>query len=145
MTMQKKDSNWVYVVSLGKDTTQDCVLTWIEIVQQKKRYFHPLEINGWPKEPPNYIAFRYDGKLQSIHHIEGYVVTKNLHDEVPEMPDRNEDVDHFIYKLGTAIVPSKEVRTGNIYASGRKWAMFDTLFTSDTISEACDISKQRME
>lgn len=145
MTMQTQESNWVFVVSLGTSKPEDCDLTWIEIVQKHMKYFHPLGGNGWPKEPPNYIAFRYYGQLQSIHHIEDYVVTKNLHDVIPEMPDHVEDCAFFVYKLGPAIVPSKTVKTGNIYASGRKWAMLDTLLTADTIAEACNISKARME
>lgn len=145
MTMQVKESNWVFVVSLGYTKPENCDLSWIDIVKKKNRYFHPLGGNGWPKEPPNYVAFRYDGRLQSIHHIEDYVVTKNLHNEVPEMPDYVEHSDFFVYKLGPAIVPNKIVKTGNIYPSGRKWAMLDTLFTADTIYEACEISKQRME
>lgn len=144
MTMQSKESNWVFVVSLGYTKPENCDLTWVEIVEKNERYFHPLGGNGWPKEPPNYIAFRYGGQLQSIHHIEDYVVTKNLHDEVPEMPDVVKSCDFFVYKLGPAIVPNKVVKTGNIYPSGRKWAMLDTLLTADTIYEACEISKQRM-
>lgn len=145
MTMQTKESNWVYVVSLGTSKPEKCNLTWIEIVQKHLKYFHPFGGNGWPKEPPNYIAFRYYGQLQSIHHIEDYVVTKNLHDEIPEMPDYIESSDYFIYKLGPGITPTKTVKTGKIYASGRKWAMLDTLFTSDTIAEACNISKERVK
>lgn len=145
MTMQTQESNWVFVVSLGTSKPEDCDLTWIEIVQNNMKYFHPLGGNGWPKEPPNYIAYRYYGQLQSIHHIEDYVVTKKLHDEIPEMPDKVEGYDFFVYKLGPAIVPTKVVKTGNIYASGRKWAMLDTLLTADTIADACNISKARME
>ena len=144
MTIQTKESNWVFMVSLGTSKPEDCDLTWIEIVQKHMKYFHPLGGNGWPKEPPNYIAFRYGGKLQSIHHIEDYVVTKNLHDEIPEMPDYVSDRGFFVYKLGVAIIPGKTVKTGKIYASRRKWAMLDTLLTSDTIAEACNISKARM-
>lgn len=144
MTMQAKESNWVYVVSLATSKPESCDLTWINIVDQKMKYFHPFGTNGWPKEPPNYIAFRYDGKLQSIHHIEGYVVTKNLHSEIIEMPDVQEEKEYFVYSLGEAIRPSKTIKTGKIYASGRKWAMLDTLLTADTIHEASEISKQRM-
>lgn len=144
MTMQTKESNWVYVVSLSTSKPENCDLTWIEIVEQKKKYFHPFGINGWPKEPPNYIAFRYNGILQSIHHIESYTVTKNLHSAIIEMPDVEEMDEHFVYNLGEPIIPSKTVKTGNIYASGRKWAMLDTLLTADTIYEACEISRQRM-
>ena len=144
MTMQAKESNWVYVVSLSTSKPENCELTWIEIVEQKKKYFHPFGINGWPKEPPNYIAFRYNGKLQSIHHIESYTVTKSLHSAIIEMPDVEKVDEYFVYNLGEPIIPLKTVKTGNIYASGRKWAMLDTLLTADTIYEACEISRKRM-
>lgn len=143
MTMQTKDSNWVYVVSLSSAKPENCNITWIDIVKKAKKYFHPLGINGWPKEPPNYIAFRYKGQLQSIHHIEKYTVTKNLHNEIPNMPDYIQSEDYFVYDLGTPIIPNKVVKTGKIYANGRKWAMLDTLLTADTISEASDISYSR--
>ena len=144
MTMQAKESNWVYVVSLSTSKPENCDLTWIEIVEQKKKYFHPFGINGWPKEPPNYIAFRYNGKLQSIHHIESYTVTKSFQSAIIEMPDVEKVDEYFVYNLGEPIIPLKTVKTGNIYASGRKWAMLDTLLTADTIYEACEISRQRM-
>lgn len=144
MTMQTKDSNWVFVVVLGKGKPQGSNLSWKDIVNKEGKYFHPVGINGWPKEPPNYIAFRYDGKLQSIHHIEDYVVTKNMHDEIGEMPDEEWEDNHFVYSLGPAIIPSKLIRTGKIYRNGRVWAMLDTLLTADTVSEARDISKKRI-
>lgn len=43
------------------------------------------------------------------------------------------------------IKPSKEVKTGKIYPSGRGWCHFDTLHTCDTISDARDLTKKRME
>ena len=143
MTMQKKDSNWVYVVSLGSGTPEKCPLTWIEIVKKYNKYFCPVGKYGFPKESPNYIAFRYGGQLQAIHHIEGYTVTKNPHREIPEMPDEEWENEHFIFQLGTAIIPSKVVKTGKIFRNGRVWAMLDTLLTCDTISEARDISYAR--
>jgi len=144
MSMQTIESNMVYVVSLSKDYADGCDLTYIDIVEKKHKYFHPFDYRGWPKEPPNYIAFRYGGKLQSIHHIEKYVVTSNLHDEIKEMPDIESD-DYFVYRLGPAIRPQKEVRTGNIYRNGKVWAMLDTLLTCDTISEARDLTKRRKQ
>ena len=144
MTMQAKESNWVYVVSLSTEKPENCDLTWIELVEKKMKYFHPFGINGWPKEPPNYIGFRYGGRLQSIYHIESYSITKNIHDEIEEMPNVEDEYEHFVYSLGKPIIPSKVVKTGNIYASGRKWAMIDTLLTADTIHEASEISRQRM-
>lgn len=81
--------------------------------------------------------------MQAIHHIDDYIVTKNIHDEIPEMPDEPWEDNYFVYKLGPAIIPSKEVKNGKIYLNGRIWAMLDTLLTSDTISDARDISRAR--
>lgn len=142
MTMQNVDSNLVYVVSLSSKKIEQTNLTWKDIVTKKNSYFHPVGKN-WPNEPVNYIAFRYDGKLQSIHHVESYKVTKNFHEEFIELPDQIVD-SHFVYTLGKAIFPSTEVKSGNVYPSGRVWCHLDTLLTSNTISEARDITKERI-
>ena len=143
MTMQKLDSNLVYVVSLARGTPVAWGISWIDIVEKRRLYFHPVGGSGWPKEPPNYIALRYYGKLQSIHHIEGYKITTNMHKRIPEIPNE-EWGPHFLYTLGPPFCPNKEVRTGNIYPNGRVWCMLDTLFTCDTISAARDLSRERL-
>lgn len=141
MTMQNHDSNWVYVVSLGSGTPKGWGISWIDVIKKKSRYFHPVG-GTWPKEPPNYVAFRYAGKLQSIHHIKDARVFTNPHDEFSEIP-RDEWPPHFLYTLDGGFGPARDVPTGNIYPNGRVWCMLDTLFTSKTISEARDLSKQR--
>ena len=143
MTMQKKDSNYVYVVALSAAKPDGCNISYIDIVKKHKKYFCPVGLYGWPKEPPNYIAFRYNGKLQSIHHIDNYTISRNMHTEIDDMPDEEWSDDCFIFSLGPEIVPSKTVKTGAIYRSGRVWAMLDLLLTCDTISEARDKSKER--
>jgi len=144
MTMQNIDSNWVYVVALAQGKPRGWGISWIDIVRKCHRYFHPVGggRGGWPKDPANYIAFRYYGKLQSIHHIEGYEIVTNMHDRIPEIPSK-EWAPHFLYTLGPEFGPSKEVRTGNIYPKGHVWCMLDTLFTCNTISDARDRSKER--
>lgn len=143
MRMQNIDSNWVYVVSLGPGVPEGWLISWIDIVRMKSAYFHPVG-GSWPKEPPNYIAFRYGGRLQSIHHIEGWQVFEDPHEAFPEIPSVRWDT-HFLYRLGRAFSPAHEVRTGNIYPNGRVWCMLDTLFTAGTIAEARDISRKRGE
>lgn len=145
VTMQNQTSNEVYVVSLGSENPDGCSLSWIDIVNKKNKYFHPMGGNGWPKEPPNYIAFRYSGKLQSIHHIEEYTISNNMRSEIDEMPDVEWEAPCFIYNLGPAIISNKEIRTGKIYRNGRVWCHLDALLTCDTISEARDLTKKRME
>ena len=155
MTTQNKDTNWVYVVSLGlkeveitpaKGEKRTAGIAYVDIVRKYHKYCCPVGggKGGWPKEPLTYIAFRYHGKLQSIHHIEKYTITDNQHPFVPEIPDVELSETHFVYELGPAIIPQKVIRTGDkIVMSNRVWAQLDTLLTSDTITEAMEISKAR--
>ena len=124
--MQRTDSNWVYVVSLSGAS--------IKGVEESSTYSHPKSGN-WPKEPPNYIGFRYGGKLRSVHHVEGYEVVKTT------SPSGFES---FRYTLGPAIRPLHDVRMGAIVRDTRIWAMLDTLLTSPTLSEARRISAERL-
>jgi hypothetical protein len=144
VTMQKQDSNWVYVVALSdEEWARD--LTYIETVEKRRKYFHPLGIRGWPKEPPNYLGFRYYGILQQICHVESAQVVDDFHAHFPESPHYKEKCPYLLYELGKPIIPSSVVRTGKIYANGRKWAMFDLLLTSRTIAAACNASRLREE
>jgi hypothetical protein len=144
MTMQKNDSNLVYIVSLGSGKPHHWKISWIDIITKKSHYFHPIGgKGGWPVSPPNYLAFRYYGQLQAIHHVERYEVFTNPHSHFPEIPS-DDWIPHYLYHLGQAFAPSKVVRTGRIYPSGRVWCALDTLFTVSTISEARDITKKRM-
>lgn len=143
MTMQNVDSNWVFVVSLGNGTPEGWRISWIDIVAKRQRYFHRVG-KGWPKEPPNYIAFRYYGKLQSIHHVDGYSVFDDPHEVFAEIPSQNWGP-HFLYKLGEPFAPLHEVKTGKIYPSGRVWCMLDTLLVAKTISDARDVSAKRAQ
>ena len=67
LRMINRDSNKVYVVSIAQGNPENCSITWRDIVKKKNKYFHPKGGKGYIKNPPNYIAFRYDGRLQSIH------------------------------------------------------------------------------
>lgn len=143
VSVRKIDSNLAFVVVLGSGKPDGWKISWKDIVNKKSYYFHPVGIKGWPKDPPNYIAFRYNGKLQSIHHIEEYEVVTNINKHIPEIPITSWEP-HFLYTLGPKITPSKEVKNGKLYPNGRYWCMFDTLLTSDTIAEARDITKERL-
>ncbi len=142
MTMQKIDSNLVYVVALGHEKPRGWRINYWDVVEKKSLYFHPVGGSGWPKDPPNYIAFRYAGVLKSIHHVKSYKVVENMHKHIREIP-RRQWRPHFLYKLGPAIRPPKVVRTGRIFRNGRVWCMLDTLLTCKTISKARDLTKQR--
>lgn len=146
VSMQNQESNLVYVVSLGRGGPEWSSLSWIDIVEREGRYFHPVgPSGGWPKEPPNYLGFRYSGRLQRIHHVEEWKVVQDLHREIRGMKQKKLPRPLFLYTLGPAITPDREVRTGNIYPNGRVWAMLDLLLTSETISEARDQTRARRQ
>ena len=113
--MRDPQDNRVYVVALSQDPIKgDRDYTWIDVVEKDKHYFHPIK-KGWPDEPPNYIAFRYDGQLQSVHYIESYKVVTN-----PSSVNMNwleSDREQFLYKLGPAMKPLDTVRSGPIWNS----------------------------
>ena len=141
--MQNQRSNMVFVVSLSRGMPEWADISSIDIVRKRGYYFHILG-SGWPKEPPNYIGFRHDGRLQSIHHIEDYEVVEDMRTRIPEIHDGPWEP-HMLYELGPAIHPPHEVKTGKVYASGRVWAMLDLLLTVDTVSDARDRTQARLE
>lgn len=139
--MENTRSNMVYVVSLGDGGAWG--VDFKEIANKRQRYFYPTK-GHWPSSPPNYIAFRYDGQPQSVHHVDEYEVFANPHDVFPDAKDHKIDP-HYLLKLGPAIRPPKEVRTGDkIKRSMRVWAMLDLLLTCSTITEARDKTKERL-
>jgi hypothetical protein len=148
MNRQTLDSNQVFVVSLSSNHLNPswAGTTFIDVVERHRRYFHPVG-NGWPKTPPNYIAFRYGGELRSIHHIEHAEVIMDLAKTAPGvLPVAPVEDPHFLYTLGPAMRPSKRVPAGpKVVRSNHVWAALDLLLTSATITEAMQETKKRQE
>ena len=143
VTMPNKFSNLVWVVPLSNSKFGGGNLSFYEIVEKKNIYFHPIEGN-YVSEPPNYIGFRHSGKLKSIHHIDSVDIITNFHEVLDGLDPKLADSDkHFLYRLGPAIIPPKDVKKGKLYGPGRHWAMLDLLLTCDTVSEARDKTNER--
>ena len=150
-TMQNQTSNLVYVVSANDHVFfKDRDLSFIDVIEKHQKYFHPVG-KGWPIEPPNYIAFRYRGKLQSIHHIESYTVIKDFQEAFNLPSPHLIKPPHYLYELGPAIHPPKEVRTNDKYKgytqiqrAARRECFIDLLLTCDSVSEAFAKTKRRM-
>lgn len=143
VVMESVESNRVYVVSLAGNTPSWSSIGWRELVKNKRKYFYPQGKNC-PKVPPNYMGFRYNGKLQHIHYVEKYEVVEDVHKYIPEIK-KSKIKNHFLLWLGEPFEPRREISNGNIWSNGRLWCMLDTLFTSPTIKHACEISKKRLK
>lgn len=142
VTSRRATDNTVYIVSLSTAPIDPAgTYTWVDVVKEGC-YFHPAA-KGWPSEPPNYIGFRYKGKLQSIHRVEDWEIADSLRAVHPDWPDEQEP--HFVYSLGPAMVPAKEVRSGPIW-SQRNYAAIDLLLSGAcaTISDAVAKTKERL-
>ncbi len=143
LQMQDFESNSVFVVSVSRDTFGGGPTSFVDVVSKYSKYFHPAG-KGWPANPPNYMAFRWDGVLQGIYHVDKYEIITTWE---PHFPDTTEASfqPHYLYHLGPRIMPAHTVKTGNIFRSGRVWAALDLLLTCETISEARDRTQARSE
>ncbi len=147
MTMQNVTSNLVYVVVLGQDPLRWSSLTFKDTVVERGFYYHPVGgRKGWPHTPPNYIGFRFDGRLQQIRHVDHYEVITRPHDYIPEIiPDADwSEEPHFLYTLGLPIEPAQPVLNGKIWPNARLWCALDLLLTCETIQEARDNTQERL-
>jgi hypothetical protein len=147
MTMQDVTSNMVFVVVLGQDPLRWSSLTFKDTVVERGFYYHPVGgSKGWPHTPPNYIGFRFDGRLQQVRHVERYEVITRPHEHIPEIiPEADwTEEPHFLYTLGPPIVPAKPVHNGKIWPNARLWCALDLLLTCETISEARDKTQERL-
>lgn len=141
--MERMTDNTVYVVSLGTGPMVDGkARTWIDVVEKERSYFHPVG-RTWPTQPPNYVGFRYHGKLQSVHHVDSFDIMADVSERNPEWIKT--DIDHFVYKLGPPMAPAKEVRSGNIH-NRRLSCAIDTLLSGafETIGAASEETKRRL-
>ena len=142
-----------------KDCTTYCVVlnrakpgdggdrTFLEYVTDGHCYFHPYGAgNGWPAEPPNFMAFRWDGHVQRIHRVTHAEVIPSLLQRFPDVP-ANEvtTTPHAVYTLGPRIPPFDPIPTGKNYRAARLWVLLDQLQTAPTLADAIDGTRQLLE
>lgn len=139
--VSENEANMVYCVSIGP-RKKDYPVSFKEIVENG-RYFHPYGISGWPKSPPEYLAFRWDGFVQRIHHVDGYKVVDGLRKDFPQLPRIPETTRiHALYDLGPPI-PFKPLKNGANYRAGRFSVAIDLLLTAKTLKDALGKTKRR--
>lgn len=142
--LDRRYSNMVYVVALAEGTPPGWDLRWQDVVRERSRYFYPVGKGGWPDPPPNYIAFRYRGRLQSIHHVDDFEVFSRARDLFPEAADEVW-APHYCLTLGAVIAPSRIVKAGpSVRRAARVWCMLDALLTTETVTEAMKETRRRL-
>jgi hypothetical protein len=141
MDMQNQESNWVYVIALGDNETRPWAGTsWREYVIENRIFFQDVYDKApWPPEPPNYLGFRYDGNLRTIHHVDKYERVEDglLRHGVPVHRRKSWMKDpHHICWLGPAIICPEGKGKATGLQHGRVWAALDLLLTRKTILKA---------
>ncbi len=142
--MRDTESNRVWVVALTRKPWDGWPSDLTSVVEvEKHRLYHYPSSAGYPKIVPNYIGFRYDGRLRSVHHVDAYEVVHSPRPHVPGAPAIEWDEPVFMLRLGPPIRPDHEVRAGRLYGPGHQWADLDLLLTASTVREAVDQSRSR--
>ena len=90
------------------------------------------------------MGFRYDGRLQSIHHVDAYEIVDSPFGLIPGAPVRRWDEPAYFLRLGPPFRRDHEVRPGTgIFRAAALTADLDLLLTCSTISEDRDATRAR--
>ncbi|WP_139279840.1 hypothetical protein [Rhodococcoides yunnanense] len=139
-SVRRFDDQYVFCVVVSNQ--QLGARTFREYVSQDRVYFHPYGgNNGWPKLPPNFLCFRWDGKVQQVNRVVRTEIVPRLSDRWPEISDTADGEPHIVYTLGDDI-PVPTVSTAGTYASGRVWCLLDQLLVQPTLADAVRSSKK---
>jgi hypothetical protein len=132
---------WVFCVVVSN--TLFGAITFRDYVLHERVYFHPFGGNNtWPKIPPNFLCFRWGGRVRQVNRVKRFEVVPQLSDRWPAIT-REEDSSgpHIIYDLGPDI-PIPEISTRGTYANGRVRCLLDQLLVQPTLADAVRASKE---
>ena len=81
--MRDPADSWTYCVAISNDRPGGGPRTFREFVTIDGCYFHPYGLGkGWPRTPPNFLAFRWDGQVQQVRRVTRAEV-------IPDLPRRS--------------------------------------------------------
>jgi hypothetical protein len=143
VTMQYVDSNWTYCVSLSERVSPGWPCSTVDFVVERNTYFCPYAANGWPKTPPNYLAFRWRGRVQDVRHVESYQVVQELEEAIPGIPKQGNPFLQIVFDLGPRIPMPAPLPNGAPYRATRMWVPLDLLLTEATLKEALAKGRER--
>jgi hypothetical protein len=136
--MRDPADSWTYCVVISNDRPGNGGLrTFRDFVTDEGCYFHPYGWGkGWPRTPPNFLAFRWDGQVQRIHRVVRAEVISNLQVRWPDIPEADDTTrPHAVYYLGPRL-PGTPIPNGARYRAQRRWIILDHLLTNATLKDA---------
>lgn len=133
---------WAYCVVVSKDTMGG-TRTFRDYIQDERVYFHQFGgNNGWPKRPPTFLCFRWEGRVRQVNRVETSRVINTLQDAYPDIPPGGgTELPHLFYTLGPDI-PIGDIPTKGVYANARVWALLDQILTQPGLADAMRESKR---
>lgn len=141
--MRDPADSWTYCVALsngrpgggGTRTNRD-------FVTAERCYFHPHGWgSGWPKTPPNFLAFRWNNQVQQIRRVTSTEVIPDLQSRWPDIPKAEGTIrPHVLYHLGPPL-PGTPIPSGGKYRASRVWFVLDQLLVSQSLHDAILQSK----
>jgi hypothetical protein len=135
--MRDPADSWAYCVAISNARPGGGgSRTFRDFVAGERCYFHPYGKN-WPRTPPNFLAFRWNGQVQQIHRVTHAEVIPNLQARWPDVPEIIGDTTrpHAVYYLGPQL-PGTPIPNGAHYRAQRRWVILDHLLTSPTLKDA---------
>ncbi|WP_436533008.1 hypothetical protein [Actinoplanes sp. HUAS TT8] len=144
MQLRSIADSWTYCVVLSDDRPGDGgERTFREFVTNDHAYFHPYGSGGWPTEPPNFMAFRWQGAVRRVHRVIKAEVLPSLLNRWPDILATQETTrPHAVYDLGPQLPPTDPVPNGAPYRASRLWVLLDQLQTEPTLAAAHASSKR---
>ena len=145
-TEQVQYLNMVLVKPLSSGHVPEIGCSFFDVVKKHQKYFCPVGGN-YPNEWSNYIAFRYNGKLESIHHTESYKVIHDFQEDFDLPEPQPTGQAYYLFELGP-IIPCKEIpvndkpRYPEINHAAMRKCFIDLLLTCDSIAEAATKTRQ---
>ena len=141
--MRDPADSWTYCVVVSNDRPgSGGARTNRNFVTTEHCYFHPHGWGkGWPKTPPNFLAFRWDSQVQRIHRVTSSEVIPNLQSLWPDIPKVDgTDKPHVLYHLGPPL-PGTPFPSGGRYRASRVWFILDQLLVTQSLHDAIQQSK----
>jgi hypothetical protein len=135
--------SWTYCVSVSNGRPGNGgPRTYRDYVTSENCYFHPYGWgNGWPREPPNFLAARWDNQVQQVSRVVTAEIIPALLTRWPDIPENEDTIrPHALYRLGPPL-PGTPVPSGGSYRASRVWVLLDLLLTSGTLREAIEQTK----